>query len=193
MFESNMGSTRTRSSSLIRRVLPDIRVCLVLCLAEKMDGFNDHNFLPLFIDKYRELPCLWQIKHPQYNNKQKRQAALEELLELGMQGGQSLLCEDLLYKVLTKGVRGEITPNTYLSELDHPPPATTPPPQPREWKEDQRVMTWVQSGLAKDAVSCMTTAWGHRCHVICCFHDLWDFWTRLHSLIYGLLRPPILQ
>ena len=28
--------------------------------------------------------------------------------------------------------------------------------------------------------------------VICCFPDLWDFWTRLHSLRYGLLRPPIL-
>ncbi|PIO13740.1 hypothetical protein AB205_0114270 [Aquarana catesbeiana] len=47
-----------------------------------MDGFNDHNFLPLFIDKYRELPCLWQVRHPHYNNKQKRQAALEKLLEL---------------------------------------------------------------------------------------------------------------
>ncbi|PIO10441.1 hypothetical protein AB205_0090050 [Aquarana catesbeiana] len=47
-----------------------------------MDGFNDHNFLPLFIDKYRELPCLWQARHPHYNNKQKRQAALEKLLEL---------------------------------------------------------------------------------------------------------------
>ncbi|PIO32967.1 hypothetical protein AB205_0091700 [Aquarana catesbeiana] len=29
--------------------------------------------------------------------------------------------------------------------------------------------------------------------VICCFPDLWDFWTRLHSLTYGLLRPPILM
>ncbi|PIO10696.1 hypothetical protein AB205_0086390 [Aquarana catesbeiana] len=47
-----------------------------------MDGFNDHNFFPLFIDKYRELPCLWQVRHPHYNNKQKRQAALEKLLEL---------------------------------------------------------------------------------------------------------------
>ncbi|PIO10235.1 hypothetical protein AB205_0009490 [Aquarana catesbeiana] len=47
-----------------------------------MDGFNDHNFLPLFIDKYRELPCLWQVRNPHYNNKQKRQAALEKLLEL---------------------------------------------------------------------------------------------------------------
>ncbi|PIO11624.1 hypothetical protein AB205_0126800 [Aquarana catesbeiana] len=49
-----------------------------------MDGFNDHNFLPLFIDKYRELPCLWQVRHPHYNHKQKRQAALEKLLELVM-------------------------------------------------------------------------------------------------------------
>ncbi|PIO11232.1 hypothetical protein AB205_0189230, partial [Aquarana catesbeiana] len=49
----------------------------------------------------------------------------------GMQEGQRQLCEDLFYKVLTKGVRGEITTNTHVSELDHPPPpTTTPPPQP---------------------------------------------------------------
>ncbi|PIO10211.1 hypothetical protein AB205_0005390, partial [Aquarana catesbeiana] len=40
----------------------------------------------------------------------------------GMQEGQRQLCEDLLYKVLTKGMRGKITPNTHVSELDHPPP-----------------------------------------------------------------------
>ncbi|PIO35066.1 hypothetical protein AB205_0192110 [Aquarana catesbeiana] len=47
-----------------------------------MDGFNGDNFLPLFIEKYRELPCLWQVRQPHYNNKQKRQAELETLLEL---------------------------------------------------------------------------------------------------------------
>ncbi|PIO10212.1 hypothetical protein AB205_0005390, partial [Aquarana catesbeiana] len=57
-----------------------------------------------------------------YNHKQKKQTALEKLLELGMQEGQRQLCEDLLYKVLTKGMRGKITPNTHVSELDHPPP-----------------------------------------------------------------------
>ncbi|PIO05696.1 hypothetical protein AB205_0190120, partial [Aquarana catesbeiana] len=49
---------------------------------QKMDRFNDHNFLPQFIDKYRELPCLWQVKHPFYTNKRKRQAALDQLLNL---------------------------------------------------------------------------------------------------------------
>ncbi|PIO10995.1 hypothetical protein AB205_0114570 [Aquarana catesbeiana] len=29
--------------------------------------------------------------------------------------------------------------------------------------------------------------------VICCFPDLCEFWTRLPSLTYGLLRPPILM
>jgi len=27
-------------------------------------------------------------------------------------------------------------------------------------------MAWVQSGLTEDAVSRMTTAWGHRCHLL---------------------------
>ncbi|PIN91609.1 hypothetical protein AB205_0051860 [Aquarana catesbeiana] len=251
-----------------------------------MNGFNDHNFLPLFIDKYRELPCLWQVRHPHYNNKQKRQAALEKLLELvkpvvptatipylktkigglrstylrerkkvtdsqrsraaaddvyvprlwyyerlrflsdhtevreslstlpstlpstpaeasdvqpgpssqeevpplhlpykrarkttpmqdsalrliqeasaslralptpeeafacmaatklqGMQEGQRKLCEDLLYKVLSKGVSGELTPKTDVIELDHPPPppaATTPPPEPTHGRKRGR-------------------------------------------------------
>ncbi|PIO10784.1 hypothetical protein AB205_0058350 [Aquarana catesbeiana] len=104
-----------------------------------MDGFNDHNFLPLFIDKYRELPCLWQMGHSHYNNKQKRQAALEKLLELGMQEGQHRLCEDLMYKVLRKGVSGELTPKTDVVELAPPPPAaTTPPPQPERGRKRGR-------------------------------------------------------
>ncbi|XP_073489074.1 uncharacterized protein [Aquarana catesbeiana] len=59
----------------------------------------------------------------------------------GMQEGQRLLCEELLYKVLTKGVRGKITPNNHLSELDHPPPpppATTPPPESQRGRKHGR-------------------------------------------------------
>ncbi|PIO27635.1 hypothetical protein AB205_0178270 [Aquarana catesbeiana] len=48
---------------------------------EKMDLFNDKDFIPIFIDMYRELPCLWQVNHPFYNNKPKRKAALDQLLE----------------------------------------------------------------------------------------------------------------
>ncbi|PIO14963.1 hypothetical protein AB205_0163520 [Aquarana catesbeiana] len=36
----------------------------------------------------------------------------------GMQEGQRQLCEDLFYKVLTKGMRGEITPNTHVSDVE---------------------------------------------------------------------------
>ncbi|PIO12052.1 hypothetical protein AB205_0065600, partial [Aquarana catesbeiana] len=36
----------------------------------------------------------------------------------GMQEGQCRLCEDLLYKVLSKGVSGELTPNTHLSDVE---------------------------------------------------------------------------
>ncbi|PIO09142.1 hypothetical protein AB205_0159960 [Aquarana catesbeiana] len=36
----------------------------------------------------------------------------------GMQEGQRKLCEDLLYKVLSKGVSGELTPNTHLSDVE---------------------------------------------------------------------------
>ncbi|PIO29449.1 hypothetical protein AB205_0050710 [Aquarana catesbeiana] len=48
---------------------------------EKMDLFNDEDFIPIFIDMYRELPCLWQINHSFYYNKPKRKAALDQLLE----------------------------------------------------------------------------------------------------------------
>ncbi|PIO12886.1 hypothetical protein AB205_0029660 [Aquarana catesbeiana] len=43
---------------------------------EKMDLFNNEDFIPIFIDMYRELPCLWQVNHPFYNNKPNRKAAL---------------------------------------------------------------------------------------------------------------------
>ncbi|PIO25638.1 hypothetical protein AB205_0056770 [Aquarana catesbeiana] len=48
---------------------------------EKMDLFNDKDFMPIFIDMYRELACLWQVNHPFYNNKPKRKAALDQLVE----------------------------------------------------------------------------------------------------------------
>ncbi|PIO27959.1 hypothetical protein AB205_0171370 [Aquarana catesbeiana] len=50
-------------------------------MKKKMDLLNDQNFIPIFIDMYRELPCLWQVKHPFYKNKTKRKAALDQLLE----------------------------------------------------------------------------------------------------------------
>ncbi|PIO40594.1 hypothetical protein AB205_0192600 [Aquarana catesbeiana] len=59
----------------------------------------------------------------------------------GMQEGQRLMCEQLIYKVLTKGVSGEITPKTDVIELDHPPPppaATTPPPEPQRGRKRGR-------------------------------------------------------
>ncbi|PIO10209.1 hypothetical protein AB205_0052660, partial [Aquarana catesbeiana] len=67
-------------------------------------------------------------------------ACMATTKQQGMQEGQRQLCEDLLYKVLTKGMRGEITQYTHLSELEHPPPppATTPPPQPQRGRKHGR-------------------------------------------------------
>ncbi|PIO24465.1 hypothetical protein AB205_0051380 [Aquarana catesbeiana] len=48
---------------------------------EKMDLFNDVDFIPMFIDMNRELPCLWQVNHPFYSNKPNRKAALDQFLE----------------------------------------------------------------------------------------------------------------
>ncbi|PIO12410.1 hypothetical protein AB205_0105460 [Aquarana catesbeiana] len=47
-----------------------------------VDKFTAPDFLPNFIHKYRELPCLWQVQCRDYSNKQKRKAALDKLLEL---------------------------------------------------------------------------------------------------------------
>ncbi|PIO25278.1 hypothetical protein AB205_0039780 [Aquarana catesbeiana] len=53
------------------------------CNEDKMvDKFTAPDFLPEFIEKYRELPCLWQVKLRDYSNKIKRKAAMEKLLEL---------------------------------------------------------------------------------------------------------------
>ncbi|PIO15232.1 hypothetical protein AB205_0126120 [Aquarana catesbeiana] len=49
---------------------------------EKMDILNEQDFIPIFIDMYRELPCLWQVNHPFYTTKIKRKAELDQLLEL---------------------------------------------------------------------------------------------------------------
>ncbi|PIO24961.1 hypothetical protein AB205_0150220 [Aquarana catesbeiana] len=74
-----------------------------------MDLVNDHDFMPIFIDMFRELPCLWQVNHPHYNNQPKRKAALDQLLEFVK---QVILTADMPYlKALIGGLR-----STYLRE-----------------------------------------------------------------------------
>lgn len=44
--------------------------------------FTSPDFLPQFIDKYRELSCLWDVKSRDYSNRYKRDEAVKELKEL---------------------------------------------------------------------------------------------------------------
>ncbi|PIO32086.1 hypothetical protein AB205_0016650 [Aquarana catesbeiana] len=46
-----------------------------------MDILKDTDFMPIFNDVFRELPCLWEVNHPHYKNQTKRKAALDQLLE----------------------------------------------------------------------------------------------------------------
>lgn len=46
------------------------------------DKFTRPDFLTQFIDMYRELPCLWMVKSKDYYNRNKRQEALDKLMEL---------------------------------------------------------------------------------------------------------------
>ncbi|PIO37488.1 hypothetical protein AB205_0203100, partial [Aquarana catesbeiana] len=48
---------------------------------ENMNEFKDHEFMSHFIDKYREMRNLWEVKHSLYYNKQVRKEMLERLLE----------------------------------------------------------------------------------------------------------------
>ncbi|PIO28225.1 hypothetical protein AB205_0150000 [Aquarana catesbeiana] len=47
-----------------------------------VDKLTALDFLPDFIERYRELPCLWQVQCRDYSNKLKRKAVLQKLLEL---------------------------------------------------------------------------------------------------------------
>ncbi|PIO12079.1 hypothetical protein AB205_0029400, partial [Aquarana catesbeiana] len=74
-----------------------------------MDILKDQDFMPIFIDMLRELPCLWQINHPEYKNQTKRKAALDNLLEFVR---TVIPTADIIYlKILIGGLR-----STYLRE-----------------------------------------------------------------------------
>ncbi|PIO12968.1 hypothetical protein AB205_0140910 [Aquarana catesbeiana] len=77
-IKHNTQATYLRSVSGGRRIVSDD------CLNEDkmIDKFTAPDFLPNFINKYRELPCLWKVQCRDYSNKQKRKAALSKLLEL---------------------------------------------------------------------------------------------------------------
>ncbi|PIO12575.1 hypothetical protein AB205_0082820 [Aquarana catesbeiana] len=70
---------------------------------------RDTDFMSLFIDMLRELPCLWEITHPHFKNQAKRKAALEQLCEIVK---QVIPMADITYlKILIGGLR-----STYLRE-----------------------------------------------------------------------------
>ncbi|PIO15468.1 hypothetical protein AB205_0115460 [Aquarana catesbeiana] len=46
-----------------------------------MKHFKDPEFMGQFIDKYRDMRNLWEVKNPLYGNKTARKALLEELLQ----------------------------------------------------------------------------------------------------------------
>ncbi|PIO30507.1 hypothetical protein AB205_0218010 [Aquarana catesbeiana] len=74
-----------------------------------MDILNDQDFIPIFIDMFRELPCLWQVNHSHYKNQTKRKAALDQLLEIVK---PVIPTADITYlKILIGGMR-----STYLRE-----------------------------------------------------------------------------
>ncbi|PIO12145.1 hypothetical protein AB205_0016980, partial [Aquarana catesbeiana] len=65
--------------------------------------------MAIFIDMFRELPCLWEINHPHYKNQTKRKAALDQLLEFVK---TVFPTADMTYlKILIGGLR-----STYLRE-----------------------------------------------------------------------------
>ncbi|PIO13415.1 hypothetical protein AB205_0084350, partial [Aquarana catesbeiana] len=46
-----------------------------------MKQFKDPEFIGQFIDKYRDMRNLWEVKNPLYHNKPARKASLEKLLQ----------------------------------------------------------------------------------------------------------------
>ncbi|PIO11921.1 hypothetical protein AB205_0022230 [Aquarana catesbeiana] len=74
-----------------------------------MDILNDTDFMAIFIDMFRELPCLWEINHPHYRNQTERKAVLDQLLEIVK---QVIPMADITYlKILIGGLR-----STYVRE-----------------------------------------------------------------------------
>ncbi|PIO14698.1 hypothetical protein AB205_0146550 [Aquarana catesbeiana] len=74
-----------------------------------MDILNDTDFMAIFSDMFRELPCLWEINHPHYKNQTTRKAALDQLFEIVK---QVIPTADMTYlKILIGGLR-----STYLRE-----------------------------------------------------------------------------
>ncbi|PIO40946.1 hypothetical protein AB205_0027040 [Aquarana catesbeiana] len=55
--------------------------CQTLACCARMRKFKDPDFMGQFIDKYRDMHNLWEVKNPLYLNKTARKASLEKLLQ----------------------------------------------------------------------------------------------------------------
>ncbi|PIO13384.1 hypothetical protein AB205_0116530 [Aquarana catesbeiana] len=70
---------------------------------------KDNDFMSVFVNMLRELPCLWEITHPHFKNQAKRKAAVEQLCEIVK---QVIPTADITYlKILIGCLR-----STYLRE-----------------------------------------------------------------------------
>ncbi|XP_073450203.1 uncharacterized protein [Aquarana catesbeiana] len=67
--------------------------------AAMADKFTSPDFLPYFIDMYRDMPCLWKVKSKEYSNRSKRDEAYKQLAEL---------CTAVYAKADEKYVKGKI-------------------------------------------------------------------------------------
>ncbi|PIO12574.1 hypothetical protein AB205_0082820 [Aquarana catesbeiana] len=222
---------------------------------------RDTDFMSLFIDMLRELPCLWEITHPHFKNQAKRKAALEQLCEIVK---QVIPMADITYlKILIGGLRstylrerkkvldsqrsgaaddiyvprmlyydrlhflaGQTEPRPSFSSLPSTlpsPPAEASDAQPgpsRPYVEEPRLsqvllllLPHLQqhshspegsvkgrpdsedpgSSLVGQKMQPLVVPQPGDTDVICCYPSLCESRTRLPSLIYGLLRPPILM
>ncbi|XP_073440110.1 uncharacterized protein [Dendrobates tinctorius] len=78
---------------------------LAFLMASSSQVANSQDFIRLFIEMYRSLPCLWKVKSPDYSNKYKKKVAYEKLVNLYQENHPSETVDEAVIKKKIQALR----------------------------------------------------------------------------------------
>ncbi|XP_073440607.1 uncharacterized protein [Dendrobates tinctorius] len=74
-------------------------------MASSSQVANSQDFIRLFIEMYRSMPCLWKVKSPDYSNKYKKKVAYEKLVHLYQENHPSETVDEAVIKKKIQALR----------------------------------------------------------------------------------------
>ncbi|XP_073408526.1 uncharacterized protein [Dendrobates tinctorius] len=101
----NIDNPTTSCIDKLPAVSTEKRLIINDQMASSSQVANSQDFIRLFTEMYRSLPCLWKVKSPDYSNKYKKKVAYEKLVQLYQENHPSETVDEAVIKKKIQALR----------------------------------------------------------------------------------------